>query len=113
MPIVRLDLDSTRFLGASPEEVRIALDTEGTKDSFIILDGRTAADGSVWWVDRYADDVFAGEPEQLEDFIKYGCVNMKPGERVLLKSRREIVEFVHPVCQRPHFGIVVELTAFS
>ena len=90
MPIVRLDLDSTGFLDASPEEVRIALDRKGKRDSFIMLDGRTAADGSVWWVDRYADDVFEGEPEGLEDFINHDCVNVQDGQRVFLKSHQRL-----------------------
>ena len=39
--------------------------------------------------------MFEGEPEELEDFIKYGYVNLKDGERALLKSRRKVVEFVY------------------
>ncbi|KAL9029152.1 MAG: hypothetical protein Q9196_002578 [Gyalolechia fulgens] len=83
-------LDSTRFLGFSPEQVRTALDAEGKKGSCIILDERTMADGSVWYIDRYVDELL--EDEDLKEWLEDDVINIKEGERVLLKSRRKTID---------------------
>ncbi|KAL8990004.1 MAG: hypothetical protein Q9169_008231 [Polycauliona sp. 2 TL-2023] len=47
-PTVHLNLETTRFLGRSHEDIRNALNAEGNKEPFIVLDEGTARDDSVW-----------------------------------------------------------------
>ena len=91
-PLVQLDLDETRFIGLDAERVRETLDGEKMEDPFIVFDGRTATDQSAWWVDRWVDKILSGD--ELQDWLTHDVVGVRVGTRVLIKSRRKIVEYV-------------------
>ncbi|KAI4169309.1 MAG: hypothetical protein LQ343_005807 [Gyalolechia ehrenbergii] len=63
----------------------------GKKEPFIILDERTSADGSIWYINRYVDEVLE-DKEVLEEWLKHDAINVKAGERILLKSRRKMID---------------------
>ena len=101
-PLVKLELDETRFIGQDVEKVRDTLDGENMKDPFIVFDSRTRTDMSAWWVDLWADQVLSGD--ELQEWLTHDVTGVTPGTRVLIKSRRKIVEYVHSLSHPHHFS---------
>ncbi|KAL6721395.1 hypothetical protein ACLMJK_000498 [Lecanora helva] len=84
-PSVQLSPDRERFLEKSIEDIRQALDTADDKRPFLVIDAKTPSTRSLWWVDRWAEDIL--EAEDLGRWKRENVVNIAPEESVLLKTR--------------------------